>query len=63
MRCGPRSRAQVVLKEQQLKARQRKRFRSTTMSDHDLPEPANLLDRQLTARNQIIDAPSTPPSF
>jgi transposase InsO family protein len=32
-----------------LKARVRKRFRCTTMSDHDQPVAANLLDRQFTA--------------
>ena len=32
-----------------LKARMRKRFKGTTMSDHDQPVAANLLDRQFTA--------------
>jgi putative transposase len=32
-----------------LKARARKRFKCTTMSDHDQPVAANLLDRQFTA--------------
>ena len=32
-----------------LKARVRKRFTCTTMSDHDLPVAANLLNRQFTA--------------
>lgn len=32
-----------------LKARVRKRFKCTTMSDHDQPVAANLLDRQFTA--------------
>ena len=36
-----------------LKARVRKRFKCTTMSDHDQPVAANLLDRQFTA-----DAPN-----
>ena len=36
-----------------LKARIRKRFKCTTMSDHDQPVAANLLDRQFTA-----DAPN-----
>ena len=36
-----------------LKARVRKRFKQTTMSDHDLPIAANLLDRRFTA-----DAPN-----
>lgn len=47
----PASRKRVIrlMQEQQLKARQRKRFKCTTMSDHDLPVAANLLDRQFTA--------------
>jgi transposase InsO family protein len=32
-----------------LRARARKRFKSTTMSDHDQPVAANLLDRQFSA--------------
>ena len=45
------SRKRVIrlMQEDQLKARQRKRFTCTTMSDHDLPVAANLLDRQFTA--------------
>jgi putative transposase len=35
--------------EAQLVARQRKRFKCTTMSEHDQPVAANLLDRQFTA--------------
>ena len=47
----PVSRKRVIrlMQEQKLKARQRKRFKCTTMSDHDLPVAANLLDRQFTA--------------
>jgi transposase InsO family protein len=47
----PVSRKRVIrlMQEQKLKARQRKRFTCTTMSDHDLPVAANLLDRQFTA--------------
>src|SRR4029453_17864611 len=47
----PASRKRVIrlMQEQQLRARQRKRFKLTTMSDHDLPVAANLLDRQFTA--------------
>ena len=47
----PASRKRVIrlMQEQQLKARQRKRFKCTTMSDHDLPVAANLLDRQFSA--------------
>ena len=37
------------MRQLQLKARQRKRFKCITMSDHDLPVAANLLDRQFTA--------------
>ena len=45
------SRKRVVrlMREAGLKARQRKRFKCTTMSDHDQPVAANLLDRQFTA--------------
>jgi transposase InsO family protein len=47
----PVSRKRVVrlMQEDGLKARQRKRFKCTTMSDHDQPVAANLLDRQFTA--------------
>jgi putative transposase len=38
-----------LMQEDGLKARIRKRFRCTTMSDHDQPVAANLLDRQFTA--------------
>ena len=38
-----------LMQEEKLKARQRKRFKCTTMSDHDQPVAANLLDRQFTA--------------
>jgi transposase InsO family protein len=37
------------MQEDGLKARGRKRFKCTTMSDHDQPVAANLLDRQFTA--------------
>jgi transposase InsO family protein len=45
------SRKRVVrlMQEETLKARVRKRFKRTTMSDHDQPVAANLLDRQFTA--------------
>jgi putative transposase len=45
------SRKRVIrlMQEEQLKARVRKRFTGTTMSDHDLPLAANLLDRRFTA--------------
>ena len=45
------SRKRVVrlMQEEGLKARARKRYRSTTMSDHDQPVAANLLNREFTA--------------
>jgi putative transposase len=45
------SRKRVIrlMQEEGLKARVRKRFRCTTMSDHDQPVASNLLDRQFTA--------------
>ena len=45
------SRKRVIrlMQEQGLKARVRKRFTCTTMSDHDQPVAGNLLDRQFTA--------------
>lgn len=47
----PVSKKRVVrlMQEDGLKARPRKRFKVTTMSDHDQPVAANLLDRQFTA--------------
>ena len=49
------SRKRVVrlMQEEGLKARARKRFKCTTMSNHDQPVAANLLNRQFTA-----DAPN-----
>jgi transposase InsO family protein len=48
------SRKRVIrlMQEDGLKARPRKRFTCTTMSDHDHPVAANLLDRQFTAEAQ-----------
>jgi transposase InsO family protein len=45
------SRKRVIrlMQEDGLQARTRKRFKCTTMSDHDQPVAANLLDRQFTA--------------
>ena len=45
------SRKRVIrlMQEEALKARVRKRFKCTTMSDHGLPVAANLLNRQFTA--------------
>ena len=37
------------MRQEQLKARPRKRFKCPTMSDHDQPVAANVLDRQLEA--------------
>lgn len=47
----PISRKRVIrlMQEEGLAARARKRFKSTTMSDHDQPVAANLLDRQFLA--------------
>jgi transposase InsO family protein len=47
----PVSKKRVVrlMQEDHLQARPRKRFKVTTMSDHDQPVAANLLDRQFTA--------------
>ena len=39
-----------LMREEGLQARVRKRFRSTTMSEHDQPVAANVLDRQFAAR-------------
>jgi transposase InsO family protein len=38
-----------LMRAEGLRGRVRKRFRCTTMSEHDLPVAANLLDRQFTA--------------
>ena len=49
------SRKRVIrlMQEEGLRARVRRRFRGTTMSDHDQPVAANVLNRQFTA-----DAPN-----
>ncbi len=47
--CVSRKRVIRLMQEDGLKARARKRFKCTTMSDHDQPVAANLLDRQFTA--------------
>jgi integrase len=44
-----RKRVARLMQAEGLKARVRKRFRSTTMSDHDQPIAANVLDRQFVA--------------
>lgn len=44
-----RKRVVRLMQSQGLRARVRKRYRSTTMSDHDQPVAANLLDRQFEA--------------
>ena len=44
-----RKRVVRLMQEQGLVARARKRFKMTTMSDHDQPVAANLLDRQFEA--------------
>ena len=47
----PVSRKRVIrlMQEERLRARVRKRFKGTTMSDHDQPVAGNLLERQFTA--------------
>ena len=44
-----RKRVARLMREQNLVARQRRRYKSTTMSDHDQPVAANLLDRKFYA--------------
>jgi putative transposase len=44
-----RKRVVRLMQEEGLRARARKRFKSTTMSDHDYPIAANLLNREFTA--------------
>jgi transposase InsO family protein len=44
-----RKRVVRLMQEQGLVARPKKRFKSTTMSDHDQPVAANILNRQFTA--------------
>jgi putative transposase len=44
-----RKRVVRIMREQQLKARVRRRYKCTTMSDHDLPVAPNLLDRRFEA--------------
>ena len=44
-----RKRVARLMQAEGLKARVRKRFRSTTMSDHDQPIAGNVLDRQFAA--------------
>jgi len=44
-----RKRVVRVMQEEGLKARARKRFKSTTMSDHDQPVAANVLNQDFTA--------------
>jgi putative transposase len=45
-----RKRVARLMREDGLKARPRKRFKSTTMSDHDQPVAANILDREFKAK-------------
>ena len=44
-----RKRVVRIMQEEGLQARVRKRFKATTMSDHDQPVAANLLDRRFQA--------------
>jgi hypothetical protein len=39
----------ILMQEQDLKARVRRRYKCTTMSDHDQPVAANLLGRRFEA--------------
>ena len=54
------SRKRVVrlMQEDGLEARVRKRFKATTMSDHDQPVAANMLDRQFDGATRRISAGS-----
>jgi len=45
-----RKRVARLMRQAGLKARARKRYKNTTMSDHDQPVAANLLDREFTAQ-------------
>ena len=58
------SRKRVIrlMQEDGLEARARKRFKSTTMSDHDQPVAANLLDRRFEAPARISGGSATRPS-
>lgn len=49
------SRKRVIrsMQDGQMRARARKRYKATTMSDHDQPVAANLLDRQFAPRRPI----------
>jgi len=51
--CVSRKRVVRLMQEQRLVARQRRRYKCTTMSDHDQPVAENLLDRRFEA-----DAPN-----
>ena len=44
-----RKRVARIMRQEGLRARPRKRFKCTTMSDHDQPVAANVLDRRFTA--------------
>ena len=44
-----------LMRSEELRARPRKRFRSTTMSEHDQPVAANVLARQFDAERQALD--------
>lgn len=46
---GSRKRVVRLMREEGLQAWQRKRYKLATMSDHDQPVAANLLDRQFAA--------------
>ena len=46
-----------LMREEGLRARVRKRFRSTTMSEHDQPVAANVLARQFDGHDQAASGP------
>jgi len=47
--CTSRKRVIRVMQDQELRARVRRRYKCTTMSDHDQPVAPNLLDRRFEA--------------
>ena len=49
-----------LMQEQGLKARVRKRYKGTTMSDHDQPVADNLLQPEFTAERPINAGSATP---
>jgi putative transposase len=60
----PVSRKRIIrlMQEEGLKARVRKRYKGTTMSDHDKPVADNLLRQLFTAEHRISAGLATPAS-